>query len=248
MIKAVTFDFWDTIAIDDSDEARRANLGLPSKPQARLQLFMDEILSHHPEVEPERIAQAYARANDWFRHCWKVEHHTPSVAERLDRAYAFLGLERTPGFDAVVQHIEEMEVRIPPDFAAGVHDVLKELARHYRLGIISDAIHTPGRGIRRLLADHGLLELFSAFVFSDEIGVSKPAPKAFEQAAAQLGVSLSEIVHIGDRESNDVAGPRALGMRAILFTGIVDRGSDGTQASALCRSYAELPALIARLG
>ncbi|MEZ4610075.1 MAG: hypothetical protein R2838_07480 [Caldilineaceae bacterium] len=30
MIEAITFDFWDTIAIDDSDEPKRQ--GLPSRP------------------------------------------------------------------------------------------------------------------------------------------------------------------------------------------------------------------------
>ena len=33
MIEAITFDFWDTIAIDDSDEPKRAALGLdPADP------------------------------------------------------------------------------------------------------------------------------------------------------------------------------------------------------------------------
>ena len=248
MIKAITFDFWDTIAIDDSDEAKRAALGLPSKSQARLQLFMDEILSHYPELEPAAIARAYAHANDWFRRCWKGEHHTPTVAARLEQGYAFLGLTPTPGFAAVVRHIEEMELRIPPDFAAGVHETLAELAGHYRLGIISDAIHTPGRGIRQLLKREGVLDYFDCLIFSDEIGVSKPAATAFAKAAAGLGVSYEEMAHIGDRESNDIAGPLALGMQAILFTGIVDRGSDDTRASAICRQYADLPELIASLG
>ncbi len=43
MIEAVTFDFWDTIAVDDSDEPKRRRLGLPSKADARVQLFVDHI-------------------------------------------------------------------------------------------------------------------------------------------------------------------------------------------------------------
>ncbi len=246
MIKAITFDFWDTIAIDDSDEPKRAALGLPSKSQARLQLLMDEILSHQPDIAPDRIAQAFADANAWFRQCWKNDYHTPSVAARMEKAYDYLGLKPTPGFAALVRNIEEMEVRIPPDFAPGVHEILAELAQRYRLGIISDTIHTPGRGIRQLLQRAGLLDYFCCAIFSDEVGASKPAPLVFEKAAAELGVSLAEIVHVGDRESNDVAGPQALGMRSILFTGIVDRDSAHTRANALCHDYVELPALLAR--
>ena len=244
MIRAITFDFWDTIVIDGSDEPKRAALGLPSKRQARLQLFMDELLRHHPDLAPERIVQAFNQTNAWFDRRWKQDHVTPTVAERLRQAYAYLELEPTPGFADLVQSIEEMEVRIPPDFAAGVHQALQELAHHYRLGLISDAVHTPGRGIRQLLQSQGLLELFSCTVFSDEVGASKPSPVVFQRAAEELGVPLEQVVHVGDRESNDVAGPLAVGMRALLFTGIVDRGSEHTRPLAGCQDYAESPRLL----
>ena len=38
-VKAVTFDFWDTIVIDDSDEPKRAKRGLRSKPDERRHLL-----------------------------------------------------------------------------------------------------------------------------------------------------------------------------------------------------------------
>jgi putative hydrolase of the HAD superfamily len=121
------------------------------------------------------------------------------------------------------------------------------LAQNYKLGIISDAIHTPGPGLRQILQREGLLPYFSHWVFSDEAGAAKPAPTVFEQAAAGLGVSLAEMVHIGDRESNDIAGPLAMGMQAVLYTGAVDRGSHDTQASAICRDYTELPEILKTL-
>ena len=47
MIKAITFDFWDTLVIDDSDEAKRATQGLSTKVETRLQLLIAEITRHH---------------------------------------------------------------------------------------------------------------------------------------------------------------------------------------------------------
>ncbi len=248
MIQTITFDFWDTIVADDSDEPKRAARGLPPKPVARLQLLTDEITRHHPDIPPERVAEAFAHANERFRHFWKNEYITPTVANRLLEAYNFLGLNVTPGFDEIVREIEEMEVHIPPDFAPGVHESLAELARHYQLGIISDAIHTSGRGLRQLLASQDLLRHFSYLVFSDEVGASKPAPLVFEQAARGLGVPLSDIVHVGDRESNDIAGPLAMGMKAILYIGVIDRRNSGsTRANTICRHFADLPAIIKEL-
>ena len=247
MIKAITFDFWDTLVIDDSDEPKRAARGLPSKPAARLRLLVDEMMRHHAQIGPEQVAQAFEYANERFRHNWKNEHFTPTVASRLQEAYDYLKIARTPGFDEVVRGIEDMEVHIPPDWAPGVKDALAELAQRYTLGIISDAIHTPGRGLRQLLEGQDLLRHFSVCIFSDEAGASKPAPVVFEKAAAGLGVPLSQIVHVGDRESNDVEGPLAMGMQAVLYTGVLDRSNAHTRASAICKDFAELPAIIREL-
>jgi putative hydrolase of the HAD superfamily len=244
MIQAITFDFWDTLVADDSDEPKRAVQGLPAKPAARLHLLTEEISRHHPDIAVEQVAQAFTQANERFRHLWKQEYVTPTVAERLQVAYDFLGLARTPGYDRVVREIEEMEVHLSPDFAPGVQAALAELARHYKLGIISDTIHTPGRGLRQILAREGLLGHFSYLVFSDEVGAAKPAPLVFERAAEGLGVPLTDIVHVGDRESNDIAGPLAVGMRAVLYTGVIDRDSPNSQASAICHDYADLPRII----
>jgi putative hydrolase of the HAD superfamily len=56
-----------------------------------------------------------------------------------------------------------------------------------------------------------------------------------------------DIVHVGDRERNDVQGPLEAGFHAILFTGIVDRGSHATRASAICRHLSDLPTIVSRL-
>ncbi|HEY83952.1 MAG TPA: hypothetical protein G4N96_02390 [Chloroflexi bacterium] len=71
MIKTITFDLWDTLLKDDSDEAKRTALGLPDKAQARLQLLMDEIMLHHPNSAPKQISQAFQYANRQFQYFWK---------------------------------------------------------------------------------------------------------------------------------------------------------------------------------
>lgn len=247
MIKAITFDFWDTLVADDSDEKRRATLGLPTKPQARLQLLVDEITTHHSQITPEQIADAFKQANMAFNDAWKKQHHTPSVEDRFKVAYDALKIKTTPGFADVVRKIEEMEVMIPPNFVAEANPTLEQLSKQYLLGIISDTIHTTGRGLRTLMERQTILKYFRVFVFSDEAGASKPAPLVFERASRELGVPFAEIVHVGDRESNDVDGPLAMGMKSILFTGVLDRGSTNTRANAVCRTFSELPRIISKL-
>lgn len=247
MIKAITFDFWDTLVADDSDEIRRAALGLPTKPQARLQLLVDEITTHHPQIRPEQIAEAFKQANAEFNDAWKKQHITPTVEKRLQAAYAALGIVPTRGFADVVRKVEGMEVMIPPSFVAGVPETLEQLSKQYVLGIISDTIHTTGRGLRLIMERQGILKYFRVFVFSDEAGASKPAPLVFERASKELGMPFGDIVHVGDRESNDVEGPLAMGMKSILFTGVLDRGSRNSRANAVCHNFSDLPKIVATL-
>jgi HAD superfamily hydrolase (TIGR01549 family) len=255
MIEAITFDFWDTIAIDDSDEPKRAALGLLSKPEARVQMFVQKIVATYPRIKAARAAEAYHAANERFRHEWHNDYRTPSVTTRIYYAYEHLGLKPKPGeyaglvreIDELVREIETMEIRIPPDFTPGVHHTLQLLAQEYKLGIISDTIHTHGRGLRNLLERQGLLQYFSRFIFSDEAGVAKPSSTVFLHAAIGLDVAPARMIHVGDRESNDVVGPLEIGMQAILFTGVVDRGGQKTRAQAICRNFADLPQIIKRL-
>jgi putative hydrolase of the HAD superfamily len=255
MIETVTFDFWDTIAIDDSDEPKRAGMGLPSKTEARIQLFVQGVTARHPHIRPVQAEEAYHIANQRFRERWHQEHWTPGITTRLADAYEHLGLQPEPGkysrmmleVNEIAREIEDMEVRIQPDFAPGIHSALQFLHQRYRLGIISDTIHTTGRGLRYLLQRQGLLRYFSHLIFSDEVGASKPDPQVFRRASEEMQTAPWAMVHIGDRESNDVVGPKSIGMNAILFTGIIDRGAETSQANAVCRTYAELPDVLNRI-
>lgn len=255
MIRAITFDFWDTLAIDDSDEPKRAALGLPSKPLARKELFAQRITTLYPQIQAAQAMVAYDVANQRFREEWHNHHHTPGVTTRIYYAYEHLGLSPKPGqyarlvreIDELVREIETMEVRIAPDFVPGLHYTLELLAREYKLGVISDTIHTHGRGLRHLLDRQGILPYFTYLVFSDEIRASKPATAVFRQAAMGLDVVPTEIAHVGDRESNDILGPLSIGMKAILFIGVVDRGSHQTHAHAVCRQMTDLPQIVGRL-
>jgi putative hydrolase of the HAD superfamily len=147
-------------------------------------------------------------------------------------------------FAELVKLHEEMELRIQPDLVPGVANAVRAIHGRYNLAVVSDAIFTPGRVLREILAGYGLLDCFSAFVFSDEIGCSKPDPRVFRRAAELAGCELSEIVHIGDREHNDIAGAKDAGARAVLLTAAVDRGSAVTRADAVCRDFSRLPEIL----
>ena len=64
------------------------------------------------------------------------------------------GLGRTLPDDAFAELVERhgrMEVEIPPDPIEGIGEALDDLASRYKLCIVSDAIVTPGTGLRDIL-------------------------------------------------------------------------------------------------
>ena len=246
-IKALTFDLWDTLVIDDSDEAKRAEQGLRSKFDERRHLLWEALNTTEP-IELETVRLAYNVGDAAFNKVWKEQHITWHIAERLRVILNGLGRELPDEiFNAVVRAHEEMEVDIPPDAIPDAVPVLERLAKRYKLCIVSDAIVSPGSCLRRLLENHGLAKFFNGFAFSDEVGHSKPHRSMFESAAGQLGVEISEMLHIGDRDHNDVKGPQQLGMKAILFTASRDVDKTNTSADAICESFDKLEAAIDRL-
>ena len=247
MIRAVTLDLWDTVIHDDSDEPKRAAAGLPAKPAARRALVRDA-LATCCGVPAETVDTAYDVTDAAFSRVWHDQHVTWTVAERLSVLLRGLHQELPAAVLAdVTTRIEEMELEIMPDPVPGIGDAIKTLAARYPLAVVSDAIHAPGRCLREWLDRHRLLHHFSAFAFSDEVGRSKPHPDMFDHAAAGLGVAVNEMLHVGDREHNDVRGPHALGMKAILFTATRDRDRAGSTADAVCERAADLPAAVEHL-
>ncbi|RJP23333.1 MAG: HAD family hydrolase [Candidatus Omnitrophota bacterium] len=247
-IKAITFDLWDTLFADDTDEPKRQQAGLPPKFAERREL-VHQFLQKHAPISKELVDVAYNAADAAFNKVWHEHYVTWPVRERLSIVFSALRIELpAEEMDELIRLHEEMELRFRPDPAVGVHEAIRTLKSKYKLGVISDAIFSPGRALRQLLDEEGLLQYFDALIFSDEVGYSKPTPIVFEKAAEALGVELSEIVHIGDREQNDVDGPHAVGARAVFFTVVKNRGSQTSKADAICDDFSKLPLILEEMG
>jgi len=247
MVKAITFDLWDTVIHDDSDEGKRKAQGLASKKEARRALALS-VLERTAPLEKSILLAAYDAMEAEFNRVWHDEHVTWTVDERVSMLLE--GLGRTLAGDhrtELVRGLEEMEVTVPPNPIDGIGEAIAALAGSYKLGVVSDAIYSPGRCLREWLQMHDLLQHFDGFAFSDEVGHSKPHRDMFASVASQLGVEISDMVHIGDRDHNDIKGPHALGMKAVLFTATRDLDKDHTSADAICPRAADLPETIRRL-
>lgn len=244
-IGAITFDLWDCLFCDDTDEPKRTAAGLPPKPEARRQL-LHQFLSKHAPIDREIVNLAFNTGDAAFRKVWHDQHVTWTVSERLQ--VILQGMGRTLPQDDLAELaglLEGMELQFRPNPAPGALQALQALHGKYKLAIVSDAIFTPGRNLRQLLDGAGMLPYFDHFVFSDEMGFSKPHPAVFQSVAQAFNIDIRDIVHIGDRPHNDLGGPHAVGARGVLLTVVKKRDLEGHQPDAVCDDYAQLPSILA---
>ena len=239
-VRALTLDFWNTMVVARTNGRHRQ--------QQRLEHLLRVVRTYQPEATEEHIQTAYREAARLYDASWKQQHRTPGASALIHGIWNALGLTVEEAHHSETVRVFEGGVLFgPPDFADGPESMLAWAAQHYRLGIISDTMFSPGRVIRRLLERRGVLHHFDAFVFSDEVGFSKPDVRAFEQAGAALGVATHEMAHIGDLRRTDVAGAHNAGLTSILFTGVREDSDETPAPDAVLAHWRALPDVLEQL-
>ena len=231
MIKAVFFDFYDTLC----------TWGQPLI--VRLQKIADR---YSFEIDAARYAAArenlYAEASgsDPTMHVL-----LETMQEIIESYYEFVEAL------GVQEHVEQMtwellqsEHSLFAANAATLYDDVVPTLQHLRdtglkLAIVSNW-DTPLDPLTQRL---GIAHYFDIIVASHDARVrsAKPDPHIFNYTLAALEISAGEAVHIGDTYEADIIGAKDAGIRPIL----IDR--DGTQTGRwheTIQSLSELPKLL----
>jgi FMN phosphatase YigB (HAD superfamily) len=236
-VRAVTFDFWNTIAVEPVPGSMR---------DLRHAAVVETLEAHGVEMDAERLAGHVGEVIRGRERAWAEGVHV-SPTEGARRLVAALELEEAAG-EAVAEAFlgagRGADLGLAPDIGATLGQLR---ADGLALGIVCDAGFTGGAILREFLASEGLLEHFSGWAFSDEVGAYKPDPRIFEAALAMLGASPADAVHIGDLRRTDVAGARAIGMGSIRYRGLADDPGPGPEADFAIADHRELPGLIASI-
>ena len=103
--------------------------------------------------------------------------------------------------------------RVPRD---DVKETVIELNRRgYLLGIIANTITETE--IPDYLEEYGLTECFKTVVLSSKVGIRKPNPEIYWEAARRIGVEPAKCVYVGDNPVRDVEGTRAAGYGMMIL-------------------------------
>ena len=201
MTTAVVFDFYGTLTAGRSGAAQRAG----------------------------RDAQAVALGVD--PDAFDAEL-TATVDERFrgaggDVAGSLLWVARRLGVSPSPEAVQRAaQIRLTTERAFGeprpeAVDVLRALAaRGFGVGVVSDC----SAELPAYFPDLPIAQYVAAPVFSFVTGARKPEPANYLACCSALGVRPDECLYVGDGGSDELAGARGVGMRAVHLAVVAEAG------------------------
>lgn len=204
MIRAVTFDLWGTLLLNSGEYERRLR-------KKREELLYTAVKG---EISREILVRALEQSWTEIQSVRSTLRDVPTD-KQIQILHEHLGVDVDVDDATLEKPYTEAVFYVPPLLNPYTKDVLTQLET--RIGLISNTGRTPGRVLRPVLSDLGILEFFDVTLFSNEVGWLKPHPEIFEQASQELGAPLSEMLHVGDDVKADIEGARTAGMHTLLI-------------------------------
>ena len=171
---------------------------------------------HRLTLDPARYETARLDALDELQHHPELEHDEEvwvAFTERIVRGMGDMSEGETSAIRACAADIVSAWER--HDNFTLYEDALPALEEIRRRGLGIGLVSNGQRDLEEFAAHHGLD--VDVALGSRAHGRTKPHASIFETALAAIGVGALEAAMVGDSPEDDIAGARALGMRAILL-------------------------------
>lgn len=232
MLRAITFDYWDTLY---------AGAALPERMTLRRTALKSLLARYGQVLEEERLAELYRASGVEADRWWRDEHRGYTAADRIRWILQRLGIEPPadcPDLATACTAVDDALITLPPELLPGARRGIHALGARFRLGIISDTGFASGAAQNRILERDDLRAAFRVTVYSADLGHAKPRPEPFAQASAALGVEPAAIIHVGDNERTDVRGALDAGLRAVRVD--IVRSGGKSAAEYVAHSFDDL--------
>jgi putative hydrolase of the HAD superfamily len=162
------------------------------------------------------IAPRLAAKSGWERA--RIEERLHATLRAKGRHYHYLfndvlaaiGLDPTADLAEVLELFCSVAPRLEP--FPGTRDLLADLRRRYRLGMITSGMQRVQENKLKLLAIAGY---FEEIVYSSTLPENKPGRLPFQRLLESLGVEAAAAAYVGDNPLSDFRGANELGMLTI---------------------------------
>ncbi len=157
-------------------------------------------------------AEAAARYNELWHEEALIHDVNWPLRERLwKRLLEENGTNDATLARALAEHYARIRV---PEIClfSGVHELLLDLKRCYRLGLLTNG---PTDMQWQKIDILGIAPLFDVVVVSGDEGVHKPDRHIFDVLLARLGTSPGETLYVGDSHAMDIVGAKSAEMCSV---------------------------------
>ena len=206
MIKAIFFDFFNTLASYD---------------MPREQMYADMCKEYGIEVDTRALFKSISKADLFYR-----EENRRNPVDKLSKEEQFAFWVKY-----VMLALKGAGVEADKELAAGIlkrmmkvrwefklfDDALPTLKQLKKQGIKLGLISNVAKDIDELFNKLELQQHLDFIVTSFEVGHDKPDPEIFLAALEKAGVRPEEAMYVGDQYELDIVGARNVGMKAVLI-------------------------------
>ena len=244
---AIVFDLFDTI-VTWNPEAMPMTIWQGREFRSTIPL-LEPILAAElgSSFDRERFMRAYRDVYDEILTA-RAAHDPREITcrERFERT--LLRMEIEPARACEISHrlreVHMAKVREVTSAPASRINAVRRLAKHYRLGLLSN--FDDAETGHHIVRDTGLYELFETVVISAEHGLRKPHRDIFTETLQQMSIAPADAIYVGDTPHDDVMGARRAGMSVAWINRSGTELPEGIPApDMIIGDLAELPA---RLG
>jgi len=206
MIKAVLFDFYNTLA---------------SYYPPREDVYINACRELSINVEAKALYSSLATADIFYRNensrspidKKSLEEQINFYIEYITRIISGVGAE--VGRDAALQILAKIK-EYKWEFKV-YDDALPTLKAFKKRGLIQGLISNVAQDMEDTYTKLGLQPYLNFKVTSAEVGYDKPRPEIFLAALKKAAVKPDEALYVGDQYQIDIIGARGVGIEALLI-------------------------------
>lgn len=193
MIRAVLFDWYDTLARVDAERILAGRRALATRAGA----------------DPDALAALWRETAEQ-----RMLGRLGSLEQEIGVLLGRLGLSAPPELLRELASMELATWRAAVSLYPEARPCLAALkARGYRLGVLSNCSHQAGHAIECA----GLDDLLDILILSCREGLAKPQPEIYARACGALGAAYHETAFVADGSFGELDAAAALGITTVLI-------------------------------
>ncbi len=236
MIDTIYFDNWNTL-VQAPDLMRRGS---------STEVFHRYLVEQGVDLPYEMLVEAYvpiARAQE--RRSVEAGYREPDYRQWLEDVFKELRIDDAVEYSYGAWRYYLGLWPVQTEYFPGVPEMLGELRKGYRLGVITN--YMDGPTCRMVFDKLGYDDIFDSLVVSHELGYMKPAGLLFETAMRETGSSPDQCVMVGDTYGADVVGGKLAGMSTVLVDVYDNQQENYGDCGVVIRDINEFPDALRRL-